>query len=115
MWLGGCAPYAQTQRVEGYLITLYTQPKEVRVGETRVGLRIQDRDYKIVQHAKVKVHVVSPEGSMSSEQVLEPGLGRDFRTRIQIARTGEHKIVFTVIRQKDEPTLTVEYRLRVTK
>jgi hypothetical protein len=110
-----CGVHDQTQRVAGYLFTLYTMPRTLHAGDARVALRIQDRDYRIITQADVRMVVVDPEGQTRTPVKLEPGAGKDFRADLYLPHGGEYRLNLQVAPRALENAVMVEYRIRVSE
>lgn len=112
--LAGCrgpGPDGRVWRVQGHLVTVYTLPRTLHRGPARVGVRVQDRDYRILDAAQARFTWGPADGDRSTVE-MQPGPGRDLRARIELPRSGEYTWDLAVVLPQGV-TLTVHDRFRI--
>lgn len=112
LFLGGCRFDGSTLRVQGYLFTVYNMPRALRPGPVRIGLRVQDRDYRILSRLTARLDWIEPGTGTRRTAAMEPGPGRDFRARIVLPQPGEYALRMSVI-LPEGTTLPADFLLRV--
>ena len=105
--LGGCGSPKQMLKLDNYIITWYFSPRSPVVGENQIAVRIQDRDYRILQPATASLDVTSA-GREEQSVILKPGAGRDLRGWVRFAQTGEQRLRFSFISVQGR-TVTAEF------
>jgi hypothetical protein len=111
----GCGARNQVKSEQGFLFTFYAMPRKISVGESRVGLRVQDRDYRIIGAAEVRLQVVDPEGRSQEALAMAPGMGRDFRAQVLWPLAGNYRLRFRVVPEGQPAPVEVEFIQPVSK
>ncbi len=82
------------QRGDDYCLIFYPLPGKLSVGEAQIGLRIQDRDYKIIEVPAGRLRVIELHGAREQQVTLQAGSGKDLRGWVQFNRAGKYALVF---------------------
>ncbi len=109
---GGCGGTGGTVRSQEHLFTFYTQPRAISPGPVVVGVRIQDRDYRILTQLQPRLAILGP-GLQGTAQEMSVGPGRDFRARVIFPLAGRYELQVTAVTAKGT-TLQAEYALKVS-
>lgn len=92
--VSACGLTAKTVRTEsGLLLTFYTMPRRPQPGWVQVGLRVQDRDYRILKLTRAVCRVEGPNLTEPATQPLRPAPGRDYRTHFRFPAAGDYRLV----------------------
>jgi len=110
--LAGCRFDGTTRRVEGYLFTVYNMPRRPHPGKVRIGLRVQDRDYRILTRLDARLIWSGPGTGAPQTVSMEPGPGRDFRAQIQVPQPGGYRLEVLVATPEGED-LAADYQLTI--
>lgn len=111
--LGGCGNPKRVVKLDNYIITWYFSPRFPVVGENQVALRIQDRDYRILNPATGSLNVAARAGREDQRVILKPGPGRDLRGWVQFQQPGEHQLRFSFLSARGQ-TVTAEFLVPVS-
>ncbi|NTV52802.1 MAG: hypothetical protein HGA76_07315 [Candidatus Firestonebacteria bacterium] len=111
----GCVYADLPRRVDGFLLTFYTLPRELHRGEARVALRVQDRDYRVLTQARASLVVVDPAGNSQPAVDLVFGAAKDYRARVTFPQGGEYRLAFKVLPAPGGRHLISVYPVRVSE
>jgi hypothetical protein len=89
-------------------------PRIWRLGVMQLGLRVQDRDYRIQDQARGKLACVELATGQSQIVALHPGPGRDLRARIALVRPGRYRLDFQIAVSAGD-TVTAQYLFEVPR
>lgn len=83
-----------------FRVTMYSEPRQLHVGEALVAFRIQDRQFRILTNLKVNAWWRPPQATTAVVLPLNYGQGKDYRHWIQLSKPGE--AVFTLVIEDDQ-------------
>jgi hypothetical protein len=112
MFFFGCHGANYIQRRDNYCLVLYPLPGKLSVGEIQIGLRIQDRDYKIIEVSDGRLKVIDLHGAREQQVTLQAGPGKDLRGWVQFDRPGKYELIFEFAAEPG-PSATARFLLEV--
>ncbi|MBN1595792.1 hypothetical protein JW933_07695 [candidate division FCPU426 bacterium] len=101
-------------RVENQLVTFYSFPPVLRVGEAQLAFRIQDQDFRIITGRKTALSVIEAKTGAVKTVKLKPGPGRDVRGWVYFAAPGRYQAVASFADAQGR-TLSARFPLRVRR
>ncbi|MCK5218738.1 hypothetical protein KAR10_04405 [bacterium] len=108
----GCRGTNYVQRGDDYCLVFYPLSRKLSIGETQIGLRIQSRDYKILEVPFVRLRVIDSCGAREQQVTLQAGPGKDLRGWVQLDRAGKYELVFEFVAEPG-PAATVCFLIKV--
>ncbi|MCD4813800.1 hypothetical protein K8S19_08930 [bacterium] len=100
--LAGCGLQKQTVWTQDHLATFYTTPRQAQVGEIQAAIRIQDRDYRILEIAAAELELRERGQDKGKSIILKSGPGRDWRGWIVIPKPGKYEVLVTFAAKSQE-------------
>jgi hypothetical protein len=111
--LAGCGFDGQTRRIDDYLLTIYSMPRQPKPGPVRIGLRVQDKHYRILTGLAIQLTLTQPQGGGERSVPMLPGPGQDFRAQIEAPLAGTYRLHIQVTLPAGQ-VLAADYQLPVS-
>lgn len=108
----GCKMVKSTQWVEGYLVTMYSIPRKLQVGEMQLALRVQDRNYRILPECAGSLEVIQQATGQRATVPFKAGLGKDVKGWTRFPEAGEYTVVFSFAENTGQ-TLSANFTIRI--
>lgn len=93
---------------------MYLIPRAPAVGEQQLAVRVQDRDYRIMDETDGRLEVMELATGEQRAPELKPGPGRDWRAWVDFPRPGEYSISFAFTAATGQ-TRTARFEVQVPK
>jgi hypothetical protein len=108
----GCGMQKQTIWVEDYLITFYSMPRTIQVGDAQLAVRVQDRDYRILPEATRSLEIIQQATGKHTTIATKIGLGKDVRGWANFPVVGEYTLLVHFAESAGQ-TKTAQFSIRI--